>query len=268
MFSKDSYLRKLAVLMALATCLSISACKSKKVVVDAAKEEKRTVLSDRMLLRGIQENQLNFTTFSAKAKSAVAINKDNYDATLNIKIKHEEAIWISITTVFGIEAARVLITPTRFKMMNRINGTYIDEPFAFLHQFASEEITYDNLQAMMVGNIINQALEYTNEAEKNGIGYALRGFKNDLSFLVQTDDAFRVTDCNLNAFNGDRQVNTTYSDFALISAHPVPKDIHLTANSSAVKLELQLKYNRIALNESLEMPFTIPSKYRPLNGIR
>ncbi|MEH6304531.1 DUF4292 domain-containing protein [Olivibacter sp. CPCC 100613] len=263
-----STIRTLSILMVLSTCLLVSACKSKKMVVEATKEEKRSSLSNRVLLNGILDNQLSFKTFSAKAKSAVAINKDNYDATLNIKIKNKEAIWISITTVFGIEAARVLITPARFKMMNRINGTYIDEPFSFLHQFASEEIGYDNLQAMMVGNIIEQALTYSNEAEKNNLGYSLSGFKNDLNFLVQTDDNFRITSSTLSTDNAERQVSTNYTDFALISKHPVPKDIRLTASSSAVKLELQLKYNRIALNEALEMPFTIPSKYKPLGAIR
>lgn len=263
-----SNLRKLSILTVLSASLLIVACKSKKVIVDATKEESRITLDNRVLVNGILDNQLSFNTFSAKAKSAVAINKDNYDATLNIKIKNQEAIWISITTVFGIEAARVLITPTRFRMMNRINGTYIDEPFAFLHQFASEEITYGNLQAMMVGNMTDQALSYSNEAKKGDLGYLLSGFKNDLNFLVRTDDNFRVTNCSLSTYNQERQVNTDYSDFALIGKHPVPKDIRLTANSSAVKLELQLKYNRIALNEAVEIPFTIPSKYKPLSGIR
>ncbi|WP_166670730.1 DUF4292 domain-containing protein [Olivibacter sp. XZL3] len=231
-------------------------------------EEKRLPISDHALLNGILTNQLSFNTFSAKAKSAVAINKDSYDATLNIKIKNKEAIWISITTLFGIEAARVLITPSRFKMMNRINGTYIDEPFAFLHQFASEGITYDNLQSIMLGNIIEQALTHTDETQTSGLGYSLRGSKNDLNFLVEVDEAYRIARCRLSTFNGAQQVNTSYSDFATIKEHPIPKDIRLAANSAAVNVQLQLKYNRMALNEPLEMPFTIPSKYKPLRVMR
>lgn len=264
-----SRLRNLFIIVAFLVCSAISACKSKKAVVEATKEEeKRMPISNRALLNGVLSNQLSFKTFSAKAKSAVAINKDSYDATLNIKIKNKEAIWISITTVFGIEAARVLVTPTRFKMMNRINGTYIDEPFAFLHQFASEGITYDNLQSMMLGNIIDQALSHTHETLKIGPGYSLSGSKNDLNFLVEVDEAYRIARCRLSTFNGAQQVNTSYSDFATIKDHPIPKDIRLAANSAAVNVELQLKYNRMALNEPLEMPFTIPSKYKPLRAIR
>lgn len=245
--------------------LAIS-CKSKKVIIEKSLPEKKVSLNHLPLLNEVQNKALTFKTFSAKAKSAVSLNKDFYDATLNIKIKYSEAIWISVTTLFGIEAARIFITPARFKMMNRLNGTYLNQPISFLNQFGSEEITFDNLQAMMVGNMITQAMDYTEEAEKNTDGYLLRGLHNNLNFSIQTDSDYKIISCLLSAFNGDRKVQTNYSDFAIISNQSVPQDIRLSATSSALKLDLQLKYNRIALNEALEMPFTIPSKYKELRN--
>jgi len=245
--------------------LLTASCKSKKAVISNPLPEKTVSMNHLALLKDVQGKQLMFKTFSARAKSSVSLNKDFYDATLNIKIKQAEAIWISVTTVFGIEAARVFITPSRFKMMNRLNGTYLDRPFSFLNQFGSEEITFENLQAMMVGNMIAQAFDYTEEAEKNGNGYLLKGLHNNLDFAVQTDEGFKITHCDLHTFNGERKVQTNYSDFSAINNQSVPRDIRLTANSSNLKLDLQLKYNRISLNEALEMPFTIPSKYKELH---
>jgi len=245
--------------------LTAISCKSKKAIVNPP-VEKAIKLNNKVLLDGILNNQLSFKTFSAKAKSSVALNRDVYDATLNVKIKNNEAIWISITTLFGIEAARVLITPNRFKMMNRLNGSYLDKPFNFLYQFASSEITFNNLQAMMVGNMISQALEYTDTAVKTNSGYSLNGSHNDLGFSVQTNEGFKIVACTLNASSQQQKVTTSYADFDTIAKQPIAKTIHLAAVSAALKLDLQLKYNRIALNEPLEMPFTIPSKYKELHS--
>ncbi|GAA4803671.1 hypothetical protein GCM10023231_35900 [Olivibacter ginsenosidimutans] len=243
--------------------LTAFSCKSKKAILNK-KTETISAINDKVLLSGILDHELTFKTFSAKAKSAVAINKDVYDATLNIKIKDKEAIWISITTLFGIEAARVLITPSRFKLMNRLNGTYIDQPFHFLHQFASSEISYDNLQAMMVGNMVQQALAYAQTAEKNTQGYRLNGAHEDLNFAVQTNEQFKITNCELRSLSRQQEVNTVYTNFEKVNEHPIARDIRLMAKATSLTLDLQLTYNRIALNEGLEMPFTIPTKYKEL----
>lgn len=245
--------------------LTAISCKSKKAIINSP-IEKVITLKNKVLVDGILNNQLSFKTFSAKAKSSVSLNKDVYDATLNVKIKNNEVIWISITTLFGIEAARVLITPNRFKMMNRLNGTYLDKPFDFLYQFASSEITFDNLQAMMVGNMISQALQYTETAVKTKNGYSLTGSHNDLGFSVQTNEGFKIIACSLKASDRQQEVATSYADFDAIAEQPFAKSIRLAAISAALKLDLQLKYNRIALNEPLEIPFTIPSKYKELGS--
>lgn len=249
-------------------CITVAflavSCKSKKALVKVNEPEKAVNVATRAVIEGINNNQLQFKTFSGKAKSSVAINKDSYDATLNIRIRNGQAIWISITTLLGIEAARVLITPERFKVMNRLNGTFIDRPFNFIYRFASEELSFDNLQSLMVGNMLQQALQYPDAAEKNSQGYALNGIVNNLSFNIQTNEAFKTVSNELRVNNGERAVTTTYTDFERISEKPIARSIYLTANSEALTLALQLKYNRIALDEAVETPFTIPSKYKEI----
>jgi|GEM_PF-528780 len=262
--SRNDVYRIRGCLVLLVVLLTVFACKTKKKAIEKP-VEKTYSLNNKVLLDGILANQLVFNTFNAKAKSAVSINKDSYDATLSIRIRNNEAIWISITTLFGIEAARVLITPDRFKMMNRLNGTYIDEPFQVIHRFATSEISFDNLQAILVGNMLSQALTETVSAEKNSAGYALNGKYNALTFSLQTNEVFKITTCELQSEGSAQSVHTQYTDFETINRQPMARTIGLTAHSKALALNLQLKYNRISLNEALEMPFTIPSKYKMLH---
>lgn len=254
----------LVTLLCIASAFLVISCKSKKALVKANEPEKAAHVAVPFVVEEINKNQLLFQTFSGKAKSSVAINKDNYDATLNIRIKNGKAIWISITTVLGIEAARVLITPERFKVMNRLNGTFVDRPFDFVYRFASEEISYDNLQSLLVGNMLDQALQYPEAAKQNSVGYVLNGIVNNLSFTIQTNEAFKTINNELSVNDGERTVTTTYTDFETLNKKPIARSIYLQANSVALKLALQLKYNRIALDEAVEMPFTIPSKYKEI----
>lgn len=242
--------------------IGLSSCKSKRLIVEKPLPGK--TIASNIVLKGIQEHELSFNTFSARGKSSLVLNKDSYDATLNIKIRNAQSIWISVTTILGIEAARVLITPERFKVMNRLNGTFMDQPFRFIHQFASDEITFENLQSIIVGNIFNQALDYSDGAEKNNIGYLLNGIINNLNFEIQTNEDFKTVSNRLQAITGGQYITTFYSDFDTINKQPIAKTVHLNATSATVKLEMQLKYSRITLNEALEMPFNVPSKYKEI----
>ncbi|WP_197053659.1 DUF4292 domain-containing protein [Sphingobacterium sp. T2] len=75
--------------------------------------------SSENVVSGIVINNLDFHTFSGRAKAAVEFGKERQDATLNVRINRSKAIWISVTASFlNIEAVRVLITPDSIKIMN------------------------------------------------------------------------------------------------------------------------------------------------------
>jgi len=256
------WIRGLAVILLLST---LSACKSKKIIADNAVGEKKTSIANSKALADIQAHQLSFKTFSAKAKSALSLNKDYYDASLNIRIKNNQAIWISITTVLNIEAARVLITPDRFKMMNRLNGTFVDQPFSFIHRFSSPEITFADLQALILGNLISQAYRYTQTAEQNTVGYALDGQSPTLNFHVQTNQDYKPTNYVLKLTEGRQRIRADYTEFTAFQNQQLAKNVLINTISQKLTMDMQIKYSQIVLNEAIETPFSIPTKYKEIN---
>ena len=124
--------------LALAFLLS---CAPKKRLVPSGGYEKRVSRAERAdVFAHAAQHQRHFTTFSGRAKSVLAINgKERYDVTANVRIVHDEAIWISVTALMGIEVARVLITPDSVKIINRLQAEYIKKPLEYLHHFTSSE---------------------------------------------------------------------------------------------------------------------------------
>src|ERR1700761_5983842 len=104
---KENISNKLIVVCCLLVMFS---CHARKKLVNsstasgASTSSKASSIEDK--LSAIRAQQVNFNTFSAKAKTTLAIGGDSHDVTLNIRINNNKEIWISVTAVLGIEAAR------------------------------------------------------------------------------------------------------------------------------------------------------------------
>src|ERR1700735_5496771 len=91
--------------------LSIVGCKAHKQVIANKNSDSAPAPSPVLhKLDDIRAAQLNFTTFSGRAKAKMQLNNSSNDVTLNIRISHGQKIWVSITAIAGIEEARAVIT--------------------------------------------------------------------------------------------------------------------------------------------------------------
>src|SRR5690606_28598736 len=99
-----------------------------------------------MVMEHVAQQRMHYTTFNGRAKSSLTLNnKERYDVTASIRLIRDEAIWISMTALLGMEVARVLITPDSIKVINRLQSTYICTPFAYLHDFTGSSLYFSDL---------------------------------------------------------------------------------------------------------------------------
>ncbi len=96
---------------------------------------------------------LDFDYLTASAKIRYDNDGQNVSATANIRIKKDSAIWISVTPGFGIEAARGLITRDSLTFINRLDKEYNSYSFQELSNKFNFDISYDLLQAVLVGDM-------------------------------------------------------------------------------------------------------------------
>jgi hypothetical protein len=76
---------------------------------------------------------------------------------------------------------------------------------------------------------------------------------------------FKITRINIKELTEDsKKLTAYYSDFEEINDHlfPFRLDYEVAAETP---IEVRVKYSKIELNESLNFPFKIPSKYKPAN---
>src|SRR5690606_10107987 len=122
---KKSMLINNKMIFGLALVLFLGGCASKKAVTTGSNVEKEISRRDKKnLLNEISANTISFETFSTKAKTKLSLDNKSFNTNLTIRIKHDEVIWISANAFLGSEAARILITPDRIQIINRVQSTY------------------------------------------------------------------------------------------------------------------------------------------------
>jgi hypothetical protein len=215
------------------------------------------------ILEKLQQPDLKYNWFFAKAKIEIEDSKNNNTVNAIIRMKKDSVIWISINAILGIEVSRILITPDSVKMLDKFNKRYYKKDFNFIKQMTHMPgLNFDLLQRAITGNELD--------------------FKNATPMVEQVDSAYKIQTTEnqvqniiwVNALNltlskkqlEDRVINQSYemnyADYRLLadrlfSFKRKVKIVNQTDNGYLLNID----YNKVTLDEPQKMPFTIPEKY-------
>ena len=103
-------------------------CKSKKNIVKAPEQPVTAVpvVNKKMEnLKLLKSKDLPFNTFSLKGHVNLELDGKENGVNVNIRVKKDQMIWVSLTAFAGIEVARALITPDSLIVRNNIQSLAI-----------------------------------------------------------------------------------------------------------------------------------------------
>ncbi|RYY36670.1 MAG: DUF4292 domain-containing protein [Sphingobacteriaceae bacterium] len=251
-------------LLAVIVLFIAAGCKSKKqVVANRTGAGVKATNNNAARLETIRAKQLNYNTFSAKAKTELNIGDDSKDVTLNFRIQRDKKIWVSVTAILGVEVARALITPDSILIVNKFQGLYMKKPFNFIHKYASKQIDYNTLQSLLVGNaipkLLNDSTEFTTAATNTNLSGTLDGL---LYKLILGPD-LRVTQTSLSSQALQQSLQVTNNVFIQADNRTVPSQIDIASVVKKQKIQVNLRYNKIEFDRQLDYPFSIPASYQP-----
>ncbi|GGH16620.1 DUF4292 domain-containing protein [Mucilaginibacter phyllosphaerae] len=259
--------------IAIAFCLvALVACKSKKLVVvnrpttpgvDSAALKENTM---RARLEAIRAKQVTFNTFTGKAKTKLDINGNSNDVTLNIRMARDQKIWVSITAIIGIEVARAQITPDSIIVVNRLQNVYLKKPFSYVYTYASRQVTFKTLQALLLGNAIPEVVNNNNgDFTTQGNNIILSGKLQDLVYKLLLGPDMKVTQTNLANQFGGKSLQVANNIFIQADNRVIPSQIDISSAAGDKKIKLNLRYTQAEFDKPLEYPFSIPKSYEAAN---
>jgi hypothetical protein len=262
---RENTLNKIIIVFCL---LAIVGCKAKKhlVVVKPVAPAAKPKNDIESKLNTIRSQQVNFNSFSAKAKTNLNIDGNTNDCTLNIRIDNNKKIWVSITALLGIEVARAIITPDSIQVVNRLQGVYIKKPFSFIYTYTNKHVNYSMLQALLVGNAIPALLNDSTKYEALNNNINLSGSLQDVVYkLVLGVADMKVTQTNLSNDAQGQSLQVSDNNFIMAANQKVPSQIAISSVAKNRKVQVNLHYTKVDFNLQQDYPFNIPDSYSPGN---
>ena len=248
----------------IAVILSVAGCKAKKEVVlpkvvTVSAEKSDYIKRDKLV--AIKNNLAVFSTLSIKAKADLSIGNISNDVNMNIRIRNNEAIWVSVTAIAGLEVARALITPDSVKILNRMENVYVKKPFSYIYEFTNEQINFATLQSILIGNTISEFITDSSELNILGNQVNLKSVIGLLMYSVHINEQNKVIQTNLNDKDTGQVLTVNYSNFIAVSQQQVPHSVTMISQAKNKNIRLDLKFAKVEMGEAIDLPFRVPDRF-------
>ncbi len=214
-------------------------------------------------LRPVFNHRTMFNSFSAKAKVVYEDGQDNsHEFTANIRVRKDSAIWVTVSALGGmVQAARILITPDTFRMINYIDREVVVLPAADAVKILPAKLDYSTLQNLIIGDPLRNSeitLAATTdsswwfETRDNDYIQHVAFARPDSLMAVGTLDAVR---------EGGANALVEYGDYEPVSEKKVATHRTVTITNAGKKFIFDLKFQSPLFDLQVDFPFNIPKNY-------
>ncbi len=253
--------------------LVLHACGPIKDVVTPEVEE----MSVSRTLTALKDNETSFDFFATRFSGVATIDNSSFNVSGNIRIRKDSAIYVSISPLLGIEMARVLVTPDKVKIINRLDGTYYEGEVGNINNILNTQLDYYMLQSILVGNDFGHfsSDNFRVSSDKGRVFLQNPGRSpssaNTGGLVFQQNlwldsESFRITENLLYEPLTRRSMRARYERFDLVAGQHVPREMSLTFVDPVTRAELHIQYSRTTINDTRPITFSIPDRYRPMMG--
>lgn len=237
---------------AIACLLLFAGCKttSKTTATKQAPADKNKI--SKALLDSMELHAFHFEWFTAKSKVEVLQGQDKTEFTASLRIRHDSAIWISISPALGLEAARVLMTRDSIHIIDRINNERYSTDYHFFQHYTAFPVTF-----VMIQDLIKGAPLYIDEKEFDVSG-------NDSAYFLHWQNSAQSNHVTLDRMYRPVRQNITDSSSASISILQQQYDIPYTSAFSLWRkiemmrpqqMQIIITFSKIKINEPVQLPF-------------
>ena len=238
----------------------VTACKSTK-----NKTNKHT---ENMLLTKViskyHKNSFDKKTIRASIKAKYKGKQDLPSVSVSLRMEKDKVIWMRISKII-INVGKLKITPKRVQFYNKLTNEYFDGDFALLSNFLGTEVTFKQIQNILLGQAIYKldAENFNAQPKENSFVFTPK-IKNELfDILFQLDASiFKLKKQEVTQEN--KILTIKYSDYEKIDGVYFPKNIFVKAIEENSENTVDITYGKVVFNEKLSFPFKIPSGYKEI----
>jgi len=245
----------------------LGSCKGKKSMV---KKEGRVTKSDDLIM-DVSKQEIDYKTIEIKSSTKAELDGKRYSFNITYRNKKNETIWVSVRAILGIEAARIIANRDSVWVISKIakikeKGSWKD--MSKMIGYPLDFMAFQNIMARKLfypGNAKNDNLKgFIRKDEKERIllvpDYSNEKQRNDSDnfgflpkFVIGKRD-YSINNTRLAPEDNEWLFEVEYQDGARENLG-LGRNIIIKALDSQSKLELDLKVQKVTINEIIKTPF-------------
>jgi len=236
--------------------LLFTSCGKRKIQTEKKIKKK----SSKSIQKKVEKYDFDVEWFSAKAKVRYT-EPSGYSQgfNANVKLHKDNAIWISIVPLLGIEMARILIEEDRVQVLDKINRKYYDIDQQYVGEMLGYEVDFDILQKAMLGQRF-YAFKKPRAAITQNKYYLEDVVKKIVSRLWINPYDFSIYKMQLYDERASKRLDVQLSEYANFKKFSFAKK-RVVDIFSPENYHIDITYSKIKFNEPQNLSFKVSSKY-------
>ncbi len=256
-------------LIALTILFFLGSCKSKKSIIQQPINKITTTgnAPDANLegaLLAINSNKNDYSYIKADAATYYNDGSSSYNLDVELVCEKDKYIWLRVTAIFGIEAARVMITPDKIQVLDRLNRKHITAGYSYLKSFTDIPLTFTQLQNLIVGNaLFNATLGQSTTKNIDAeilINYIFNQNKQSNLYNATT---YKNRQSIVNDTLKNQALQIDYSNFIANGTNTYPANISINIKGEK-NIACQFKLSNFAFDKKGEIQFSVPKSYQAI----
>jgi len=241
--------------------LILASCKGRKTRAGAIS---KTVLdSTKMILpeiKNVIKSSFEFDYLSYKAKCDYKDQNMDQGFTMNLRMKRDSILWISINAV-GFEVARAKLDKDSVRIINRLDKKYYGYDYAFIKKLSGTLLTLGQIQALLTANLLYSPETYSPASDVSKYKTVDGYIENTLT----VDGKSNIIEQILQHLVEPSKATIIYSDYKKTEKQLFPGKVDMAVVTAKRTMSLIMENSGINTSAIDAFPFEIPGKYEKGN---
>lgn len=209
--------------------------------------------------RNANLQQTDFSYFKSKIKINYIDEEQNFDLTASLRMKKDEAVWVTLLGPFNVKIGKALITKDSVQVLRDFQAKeYYAYSLKELNKKNNANLSLSLIQNLILGNLISQGKPSLKKTDQNIQIEQKEGLFKILSTVV----ASKIGSVTINHTQQQGNITIDYNEYQEVDNKTIPSRSVIKIDNDQIKAttKLQLK-NSTFTDEELSFPFNASSKY-------
>lgn len=203
----------------------------------------------------------NFNTLKINADIDYTDKNINQSPTADIQIQKNKQILITVRALFGVPVAKVYLTPERASYYEILSGSHYDGDYNFISEFLGTEVTYENVENLLLGKAFYNLNEYDYTKEDTNL-LELKINQFLVKLILGNHNEIASTEVK-QVQNADKLV-VSYPVYQTAEDLFLPKEINIHAMQKN-DVQINIDYRKVTVNPPLDFRYQIPKNSKEIS---